>query len=260
MNYKNIIIAGYPKSGTTWLTRLTAEIIGCPIESFWGEPEGFEIAAEGRERSSSYRCYKSHHQLDEIDLHSRKTYEAIIYLVRDPRDIIVSGSRYFYPPRFGLLGRIARRTPYVGKAFKQLANTSKYRINRMTQAVLSGDESVNAWCGVDWGTHVSPYLESEHLVLRYEDLLENAQKSCYKILDHIGESRTQKEVEDSVYRQSMEFKKKVFMDRGEVGKANFMKSGTRGQWREKLPSSDIQKVEEAFNSLLEYLGYPIVSK
>ena len=40
---KKIIIVGYPKSGNTWLTRLTADLVGCPVEGFLYNPNIFNI-------------------------------------------------------------------------------------------------------------------------------------------------------------------------------------------------------------------------
>ena len=47
---KNIIVAGYPKSGCTWATRLLAELVGCPVAGFWNSDKD-EIAIEGEERA-----------------------------------------------------------------------------------------------------------------------------------------------------------------------------------------------------------------
>jgi hypothetical protein len=257
---KNVLVVGYPKSGTTWLTRLTAEVLGCPVKGFWGEPDGFEIAVEGQERNSQYRCYKSHHQLHQIDAHSEKPHEAVIYLVRDPRDVVVSASRYFYPPRFGLVGRAVRRIPYIGNVFKDFYNTPGYRVDRMTTAILQGDAGVSRWCRVDWETHVTPYLESDHLFLRYEDLLDDAQQACRKIVDHLGIDRSREHLETSVYQQSMDFKKQKFLERGETEKANFMKTGTHGQWKDVLPLSHRQKIEQTLSPLLERVGYTTDSR
>ena len=43
----NIVIAGYPKSGNTWLTRLVAEVLKCPVVGFLEQPQNNEIAIEG---------------------------------------------------------------------------------------------------------------------------------------------------------------------------------------------------------------------
>ena len=62
---KKIIVVGYPKSGCTWATRLVAELVGCPVAGFW-QSDKKEIAIEGEDRVSDFRCYKSHHQLAEL--------------------------------------------------------------------------------------------------------------------------------------------------------------------------------------------------
>lgn len=107
---KNVIIVGYPKSGNTWITRLTAELIGCPVSGFWNEPDNQEIAVEGQSRNSEFRCFKSHHPLSELsntfDTKDHKK-NHIIYVIRDPRDVSVSGAHYFkFENRFKRLQKI----------------------------------------------------------------------------------------------------------------------------------------------------------
>ncbi len=63
---KKVIIVGYPKSGNTWITRLTAELLNCPVKGFLYEKDNNEIAIEGLNRTSIYECYKSHHQYNEL--------------------------------------------------------------------------------------------------------------------------------------------------------------------------------------------------
>jgi hypothetical protein len=97
----DVIIVGYPKSGNTWVTRLVAELIGCPVVGFLDYDDQPEIAREGLNRRSDYQCFKSHHQLHElcdIDTNTKK----IIYVVRDPRDVCISGAHYFHFERWPL--------------------------------------------------------------------------------------------------------------------------------------------------------------
>jgi hypothetical protein len=42
----DVVVAGYPKSGTTWVVQLVAELIGGPVVGFWDSGHD-EIAREG---------------------------------------------------------------------------------------------------------------------------------------------------------------------------------------------------------------------
>ncbi|HMB99984.1 MAG TPA: sulfotransferase domain-containing protein, partial [Flavobacteriaceae bacterium] len=91
---KNIVIVGYPKSGTTWIARLVAELVECPLEGAWGFESVTTAYEEGRKRTSDFICYKSHHTFNEIYSVKKGIYK-IIYVVRDPRDIVISSLYYF---------------------------------------------------------------------------------------------------------------------------------------------------------------------
>lgn len=252
---RNVLIVGYPKSGTTWLTRLTAEVVGCPAEGFWGQPWNPDIAIEGQERESDFRCYKSHHQQHELETASGKPIEAVIYIVRDPRDVIVSGSRHFQPARFGIVDRALRRLPPLNAIYERLFNIQLYRVRRMMNAVLYGDDGVHHWCRIPWESHVLPYADSSALFLRYEDLLKDTERVCDQILDHIEIHRADDEIEEAVSRQSMQNRKKQFLKEGKEGKADFMRSGSHGQWKKVLTSSQVQKVNREIQTSLTRIGY-----
>jgi len=77
------------------VARLTAELVNCPVKGILHNEKKNEIAIESLERKSEYECYKSHRQKYEPtkeDVESGK----IIYVIRDPRDLYISGYNYFY--------------------------------------------------------------------------------------------------------------------------------------------------------------------
>ena len=154
---KRVIICGYPKSGNTWLTRLTAEIIGCPVAGFWCAPANNDIAIEGGERESEYECYKAHHSIEFMSKtlsHYSNGTEKLIYVIRDPRDVIISGSHYFrFSPRNSRLYHLFAVLPFglrvYSKWITKLVDTHNYKLKIMTSGLIHGTRE-GAWLQVPW--------------------------------------------------------------------------------------------------------------
>ena len=91
MEQETVFVVGYPKSGCTWLTRLVAELLGCPVSGFLGEKSEDDMALEGQGRVSTYRVVRAHQQWTELEPHLN-AHTKVIYVVRDPRDATISGA------------------------------------------------------------------------------------------------------------------------------------------------------------------------
>jgi hypothetical protein len=72
-------------------------------------------------------------------------------------------------------------------------------------------------------------------ILRYEDLLVAPEAQTARILRHLGLERSDQEIATAIDNQSFERKKQTLLQRGETGRAKFLRVGKSGQWREKLP-------------------------
>ena len=55
-----IYVIGYPKSGTTWLTRMLGDLFECPTGASIAAADDSEIATEGADRVSDYVVRKGH--------------------------------------------------------------------------------------------------------------------------------------------------------------------------------------------------------
>jgi hypothetical protein len=235
----NIIVAGYPKSGCTWATRLVAELVGCPVAGFWKSGKN-EIAIEGANRVSDFRCYKSHHQLSELGIEPNDPGTRLIYVLRDPRDIAISAANYFQFDRFPILAALSRRVRRGEKLYRHtlypLLVSQNYRLERMTEALLDGSAEVHPWCRVSWQEHWRPYEQAGVPVVRYEDLLAAPEEQSARILRHLGIERSAEAIAAAVKNQSFERKKEVLMRSGETGRAKFLRVGKSGQWRAQLPA------------------------
>jgi hypothetical protein len=231
----NIIIAGYPKSGNTWLTRLVAEIVNCPVAGFWNSNHD-EIAIEGLARKSNFKCYKSHHEYSELkDLDV--TQNKIIYLVRDPRDVVISGTKYFQLTEVlkerNTLIKIYNKIQFLlTKPFYPKWNYIDFlKKKQLIKAVLEGNEKVHFWCKISWKKHVLPYLNhSSVLCLRYEDLKSNPLEESKRINAFLNLNRTQDELVNAINNQSFGNIKEKFEKSKDTRRANFLSKGESNYW------------------------------
>lgn len=261
---RTIIVAGYPKSGNTWVTRLTADLVGCPVAGFWGHPEYQEIAVEGTNRKSPYRCFKAHHSYPELcATMSGPNPPMVLYVVRDPRDVAISGSHYHTfrkcHIRRHLWLRLAafwlRQCGHTREEAAQRLLTLKRRIAFMVTAVLEGDATITEWCRLPWAEHVSGYLQAGIPLVRYEDMLAAPEQECARLLAHLGIERDTCAIRAAVNRHAFQREKERFVLLGETAKADFLRQGRAGEWRNCLTSAQQALFRQRLAGLLRQLNY-----
>ena len=215
-----------------------------------------EIAAEHAERISQYQCFKSHHQYLQLNELSTDR-DKIIYVVRDPRDIVVSGAHYFNrvsPFRKdkmsqSLLGRLINKVHWI------LVGESKMR-QEMVRAVCVGNKWIHRWCAVSWSDHVLGYKNHPNVhFVRYEDLLENPLHETEKISEFLGLVRTKIELTSAISAQSFDSVKAKFKSTGDQERLGFMRKGALGQGAKKLNSKELDNIQAALGEVLKSFGY-----
>ncbi len=258
MNRKKIIIAGYPKSGNTWLTRLTAELANCPVAGFLYEKDNPEIAIEGLNRISHFECYKSHHQYKELENEEKETAK-IIYIIRDPRDIVFSGQKFFYNVwifHTKTTKNLLAITKILINKFYRWIYGNKAMKSRMIQAVLFGNKKVHYWCRIPWKAHLTPYLNNpDVLKIKYESLLSNQVNECQRILDFLGIKLSPSEIDRAIQQQSFTNVKAKFKNSGETDKVKFLRKGQSKQWENQLSKKEKMLFEKELGKELRDLDY-----
>ncbi|MCF8262162.1 MAG: sulfotransferase domain-containing protein [Melioribacteraceae bacterium] len=255
---KKIIICGYPKSGNTWLVRLTAEIIGCPVAGYWLAPQTNEQAEEGQNRISDSLCFKSHHSYNEFKQLSKyylEGEEKLIYIVRDPRDIVVSGSHYFYfPAEKTRLNSISSKVPFGLRLYHKFVDQQQYRQDIMTNILLEGGQIILSKFD-SWMSHVNGFINRDILFLKYEELIADPLKESRKICEYLGIDKEDESLITAIKNQSFEKKRKDFLDGNDHTRAKLLRSGNVGSWKKELSAKNLKRIELNVTETMKNLGY-----
>lgn len=243
-----ILIVGYPKSGTTYASRLVANVLRSPLVGYWGSDHK-EIARTGLDRIGPFRCYKGHHAYTEI---KDGSIDKIIYVVRDPRAVAVSAAHYFAEPFVRSGGIVAS---ILHKAHWNIIGKRK-ALKRATKAMLHGDASFNQHMALDWKTYHTAYASNNVYTLRYEDALEDPYSICESILDLVNVSEDPDFIERAIAESGFDAMLKEFKSSNNKEGLFLLRNGVKDAWKKELPKDLQHEITKALESELKDLGYP----
>lgn len=257
---RNIYICGYPKSGNTWLTRLTADLMGCPCSGFL-DGDGVvrkDIVSEGEKRTSPWSCIKTHLPMGKLKEHCGPQ-DVILTVVRDPRDVLISGCHYFSHQPFESSIRYFQAKDWHGPAevLKFIFKRHPLTPGKMAKLMLEGSGDLTEWLAIPWRDYVSESLDADICVLRYEDLLADTPRECRRILAAVGVDRSEDRIAKVVERQSFAQRKGQFKKFNRMRHVRFMREGRAEQWRDGFPPALLQRLEKEWSKELQRLGYPL---
>ena len=160
-----------------------------------------------------------------------RKFDKIVYIVRDPRDVVVSASKYFFTPF--MLAQHPQQEPDADSFLK----------HRLYEQILT------------WIQHVGGYLLHSqeykiHFVF-YERLLYDFDGEYASLLDYLGimlSPEEIREVKDSTRFETMKRKN-----------PHHLRKGRSGGWTEVLLSSQIRQIGKMAGPMMEILGYSINS-
>lgn len=253
---KCILICGYPKSGTTWLARLIADVLNCPVLGSY-EKKNVGLALEGEDRPSSYICYKSH--LDYQSLHnSADNIFRYVYIVRDPRDVIVSAAYHFHvlPEHRQFLKKMNRYAfgtlgAWMRKLEKNMTITERQAV--MFRALIDGSKYYTG-CNVPWSNHVDSFANKEDVFfIKYEDLLSHPKSILSQFLRNMQVDIKDEKIMQSIETQSFDTKKAYFKSNKDRIRDAHLRRGIQGEWRDELAPHIASEIKSLFlNELVKY--------
>jgi hypothetical protein len=237
--HDDLYVVSFPKSGATWMNFLMANI-HLRASGLERRPTFFNITDiipdihYSRDIRAGYvlpfpgyRVFKSH------DVYN-PYYKKVIYIVRDPRDVMVS---YF---NFSVgLGA------YAGD---------------ISSFVRSKDFGIETWCEhLDGWLKRSPASLRIHFI-RYEDLIRDAfgtlQKMYALLGHHLDESLLSESIDASSFK-SMKSLEMEYSHGKRVSSTNlkFMRKGHSGDWSGELSADDVEYINQKAKNWIQHFGY-----
>lgn len=234
-------IVSYPKSGNTWTRFLVASLLHPESPTDFGNidercPTIYKAKATALAALPGPRVLKSHEYFD-------PRYPRVIYIVRDPRDVLVS---YFH---------YQRRKGFIDGTVE---------IARFADDFLAG--RLNSFG--TWGENVASWLgtrgeRDDFLLLRYEDMLAEPAAQLARIVRFLGRTASEAELARVVDGCSFERMRALEASTGaksahmravrdDIG---FVRQGKSGGWRDEVPPDVVATLEAAWQPLLARLGY-----
>ncbi|MDC0161889.1 sulfotransferase domain-containing protein [bacterium] len=201
---------------------------------------------------------KTHHALIKM-LNNPFTIEnntrGIIYVVRDPRDIVLSVSNYF-----GFNIKKSIETLQDENFFLRWNDTNNLFLNKKKPLSY-----ISSWKNhyLSWNTNS---FNCPKLIIKYEDMVYNKSIIINKLLSFFIEaygfkfSNLEEKIPNIIKHTDFKYLKKMEDEEGfqESKNTKFFNVGKKNQWEEKLSRNQVYEIEKVFYEILKKFNYPIM--
>ncbi len=251
LSSKDVFLASYERSGSTWLRFVLLEILTHNSAGF--DCVNDFIPEMGRHREvapvlpGGGRLIKTHEPY-------RRQYKRAVYLVRDLRDVLLSN--YARNDEAGFAAYFAD-----GKGF-----------DGYLECFLKGKTTHFG----SWQDHVRSWVDSplakngDLLVIRYEDMRRNTEETLANILEFLGVQADREAIRRAVANNSLDRMREkedhskrngtakglLKMHKSDREDGRFVRSGAVGGWRAKLNDAQVQLIQDYAGEALSRMGYP----
>lgn len=239
---RDSFIVTYPRSGTTWISCIAAELLFQISPKNLTEigllvPEVHVLPEKSKVPPASQYLIKSHFPLNSA--HGSPEYRRVIYLIRDPRDVMLSYHRYV---RFLL--------NYPG-------NLKEFAMDMVAGRIwpCSWQEHVNSWLAPR-----SRVASLELTVFRYEDFAADPIGQTQNLAKILGVEVKQGRIEEIVAdTTSAAMREREINGNNGIGpEFNFIGPAKAGTWKTLRSRDDcdaVAIVEEFAGSVMQRMNY-----
>lgn len=275
---KIIWLASYPKSGNTWMRTFLTNywrdadepvdintLQGGPIASarmVFDEAVGVEASdltpqeierlrpyvyeqiAENSEETLFLKVHDAYtYTLEGIPLLSKKATQGVLYLVRNPLDVVVSFAHHSNRP-------VEKMIPRMADPEMAFVNNPNQLQNQLIQKLLT------------WSGHALSWVDEpglDVLVMRYEDMQMTPEETFGQAIQFCGLEFDLERLQKALRFSSFDILQSQEQEHGFGEKMPFSKSffrkGKIGSWREKLSEEQAAQIVADHAEVMKRFGY-----
>lgn len=202
-------------------------------------------------QNKKLKFFKTHNSLCSIDgnpFTNNKNTIGAIYIVRDPRDIVISASQYYSTP--------------LEQTKNNMFNPHMDLINKYK------GKPIATFLG-SWSNHYNSWTKNNKniLLIKYENLINNKEFEIRRILEFVNkftklevtESKLKKCIDSSSFINMQNMEKGGFFKENSKDRAGnnitFFNSGKKNRWGGILEDKTVKEIENKFRKEMKELGY-----
>lgn len=235
ISYRDVFVASYPRSGSTWFRFMLYELITGQESSFAAVDQ--TIAGVGRHfrapeiLPAGGRVLQTHEPY-------RSQYHHAIYLVRDVRDVVISEYNF------------ARRLRFFDGDFDTFFE--QFMNGRANRYGFWGDQ-VQSW----YAAYTN--RKADIMWVRFEDMRKDPHETLRRALAFLNIERDEEQiarvVENHTLAQMKEKENRSPKFARNAHGIRFVTDGSIGKWEGSLSDLQVRRLEAEVGDLLEKLGY-----
>ena len=217
--------------------------------------KNWKISQDKINTNKNLKFLKTHNILTSINLNGEK-YDftnlentlGVIYLVRDPRNIITSLKNHFFFKSYD-------------EAFKMMVDKKRWigtSKGRIPEALSSWDQHYNSWS----------FFPKNYILFKYEEILSDPKKQINRLIKYlqkflkinIDEKKINKIISNSKFENFKDLEKKGFFNERAIHpdtkeEKNFFYLGPENDYSKLLDTKTKEKIESFFKNTMIKLGY-----
>jgi hypothetical protein len=240
----DVFLVSYPKSGNTWTRFLIANLVYPEKNPDFSNindllPDVEAMSKRDLERAPRPRLLKSHQYFD-------PRYPKVIYIVRDPRDVVLS--EYYFD--------IKRRA--IADDFPLPPFVSRFVRGELNHHYGTWGENAASWFYTRRG-------DPRFLLVKYEALQSGAMDEMERIANFLGTSAAPERLALTIERSSADRMRALEKQQAHLWSSTretrqdkpFVRSAKAGGWKAELSESSVAEIESAWGGLMREMGYEL---